>query len=353
MTMTTHRRRILPLADWPAEDQALWARLCGDADPLEDPGAFAGLRPATRENYRTCYGAWLSWYLAGEHPATGHHPRTRVTPAGVSAWLVSMDHLAASTCHQRVLGLERVVVAERGDLAFGWLRRLVRHLERVANNSPRKRHPPEDVTSLDLVRLGWRLIQGADIAGPPDLKAARAARDGLLILLLAHVPIRIGNYRDLRIGEHLVSVGHRFRIALSSSETKTHRPYEADIPDTLTGAVHAYLARFRPVLLRGNRDTRALWINDAGRPYTHHNLGARIANLTERHLGRRVTAHQFRHVSATTIARFAPEQAAIIPGVMGHVRDGTAETYYIRAGSLDASNHYKTLVEEIRKGASP
>ena len=275
-----------------------------------------------------------------------------MTPAHVSAWLVSMNDLAASTRHQRVLGLERVVVADRGDLAFGWLRRLVRHLEHVANSSPRKRHPPEDVTSLDLVRLGWRLIQGADIAGPRDLEAACAARDGLLILLLAHVPIRIANCRDLRIGEHLLSVGTGFRIVLAASVTKTHQAFEADVPDILTDVLLAYLRRHRPVLLMGNQDPGDLWINDAGRPYSHHHLGARIAALTERHLGRRVTAHQFRHVSATTIARFAPGQAGIIKGVMGHVDDGTAEMYYIRAGSLDASSRYKTIVDDLRKGAS-
>ncbi len=80
-----------------------------------------------------------------------------------------------------------------------------------------------------------------------------------------------------------------------------------------------------------------------------HNVGQRIAKLTERHLGKRVSLQRFRHCAATTIASTSPELTRIIRPLLAHTTNRTAERYYNRARMIDAGRRHAATLSNLEK----
>ena len=57
----TARRLCLPLAAWPAVDQACWLAATRHGDLLLDDGPAAHLRPGSLDKHADGYGRWLAW----------------------------------------------------------------------------------------------------------------------------------------------------------------------------------------------------------------------------------------------------------------------------------------------------
>src|SRR5262249_21782265 len=73
-------------------------------------------------------------------------------------------------------------------------------------------------------------------------------RDGLMIALLALVPLRRRNFVGLRLDWNVVEINGTWLIRLDASETKTHAPLEMLWPDELLGPLNTYLNVHRPRL---------------------------------------------------------------------------------------------------------
>ena len=57
-------------------------------------------------------------------------------------------------------------------------------------------------------------------------EAALLHRDGLIIALLALVPLRRRNFASLRLHRNVIAINDVWLITLDGSETKTHAPLE-------------------------------------------------------------------------------------------------------------------------------
>jgi hypothetical protein len=96
----------------------------------------------------------------------------------------------------------------------------------------RARHrPTRDKSNLrlsdELVELGFELMHAAgDLVG---LDAAIAYRDGLLIAILALIPLRRRNLADLALGVTLVREGSSWIVAFGEDDTKTHAAFEGSL----------------------------------------------------------------------------------------------------------------------------
>lgn len=83
------------------------------------------------------------------------------------------------------------------------------------------------VRPRQLLELGTTLMAEADAALAEDPRsAALAYRNGLLIALMALVPLRSGNFSQMEFGRHLARLGDGIRVAFAAGEMKTHRPLE-------------------------------------------------------------------------------------------------------------------------------
>ena len=126
------RQRILPLADWPAPDRALWARLVAPAGPLDDPGALSGLRESSRTTIRNGYARWLAW-LADAGPAVlAANPAARATPERLLAWMTAMAEHAPMSRLMLLQATLRVVIPAAPEADWRGARRLETVVRREA-----------------------------------------------------------------------------------------------------------------------------------------------------------------------------------------------------------------------------
>jgi integrase len=212
----------------------------------------------------------------------------------------------------------------------------------------RARHKPaRDKRNLklsdELLGLGLSLIDQATAAtglAPPVLH-----RDGLMIALLALVPLRRRNFAGLRLNWNVIEINGTWLISLNASETKTHAPLEILWPSELLAPLDTYLNVHRPRLSATNgRWTKpvgnALWVSTDGSPMTEMAIYDRIRTHTQRAFGTPINPHLFRDAAATTLAIADPAHVRVAAPLLGHRTFATTERHYQHAQSVDAHRAY-------------
>ena len=256
-------RLHLPYAQWPAADRLLWERAMGsDDDPFAD-AAGARLAKASQHDYLFAWRRFLGFLAIHEPTALELAPAERLTIERVRPFVA---HLAETNIPRSVAGqvdavykAARVMMPERD---WTWLKavkaRLYRGGARAAPTGP-------VITSVQLLDLGQQLMDESKPApGTPISKHdALRYRDGLMIALLAFIPLRRKNLAALEIGRHLVREGDSWFVIIPREETKTGTPIEFPVPELLEPYLAIYLDIVRPRMLR-RPACAALWMNSKG-----------------------------------------------------------------------------------------
>ena len=91
-----------------------------------------------------------------------------------------------------------------------------------------------------LYKLGIDLMDKASASAADFDKPSKAQafqyRDGLIIALLALIPLRRRTLAALRIGRHLVKVGENWALDIPAEDTKTRRALDYPVSPELSGA---------------------------------------------------------------------------------------------------------------------
>jgi integrase len=196
-----------------------------------------------------------------------------------------------------------------------------------------------------------------DAASKTDpLDAATQYRDGLILLLLVHLPLRRKNFTNLTIGESIVFREGQWFIQLTPEQTKTHAWFEAQIDPRLVPWLETYLAVHRPVLLqcrgRWYRPTHGeLWVSTHGSPMTQMALYDRVTERTCTAFGEPISPHRFRDILASTIASHAPEHIHAAAPLLGHASLKTTEKYYRVAQAQEGQKRYVATIDGMRRKA--
>jgi len=90
-----------------------------------------------------------------------------------------------------------------------------------------------------------RAITKANATENISLACALGYRDGLMIALLALIPLRRRTLAALRIGRQLVRSGDHWALDIPARDIKTKRPLEYPISAELSGRIDVYLNQFR------------------------------------------------------------------------------------------------------------
>ena len=150
-------------------------------------------------------------------------PALRITPERVRRYIDSLIGLNNSTASviARLRELGEVARVLAPDLSWVFIN--------IFESRIRARHKPaRDKRNLklsdELLGLGLSLIDKA--AACSGREAALLHRDGLMIALLALVPLRRCNFGGLRLGRNVVAINDLWLISLDESETKTRAPLE-------------------------------------------------------------------------------------------------------------------------------
>ena len=250
-------RLHLPYGQWPAADRLLWERAMGSDDPFAD-AAGARLAKASQHNYLFAWRRFLGFLAIHEPTALELAPTERLTIERVRSFVA---HLAETNTPRSVASqvdalyqAARVMMPERD---WTWLKAVKARLYRAA---PASAPTGPVITSVQLLDLGQQLMdESKPTPGTPiSMDDAVRYRDGLMIALLAFIPIRRKNLAALEIGRHLVREGDGWFVIIPREETKTGTPIEFPVPELLNSYLAIYLDIVRPRMLRRPGLRRAL-----------------------------------------------------------------------------------------------
>jgi integrase/recombinase XerD len=345
--MPPEPRLHLPYAKWPAGDRLLWQRAMNGDDPFAEVTGIR-LAKASQHSYFFAWRRFLGFLANSEPEALQIAPHERLVIERVRSFVT---HLAESNTPRSVanqihlLHLAARLMLPESD--WTWLKALKRRLFAVA--------PAHDangpvVTSLQLLDLGEQLMDESEPAPPEPISTYDAIqyRDGLMIALVAFIPIRRKNLAALEIGRHLVREGGRWFVVVPGQETKTGRPIDYPVPELLTPYLATYLNIIRPQLLQ-HTTCVALWLNSRGGALAYAAIGDIFGRHSMSRLGFRVTPHDARDAAGTFWALFAPDQIRVARDLLAHRDLRTTLKYYNRARGIEASRAYGDVLVGMRR----
>jgi integrase len=340
--MPPQPRLHLLYGEWPSADRLLWEQAVSNDDPFA-----AGMRLA-KATQKRCLRAWRRFlrFLANREPIVLESaPAERLTAERVR-WFVR--HLAETNRPRSVAShVDALYQAARLMMPgrdWSWLKAIKGRLYAAAPaHSPRS----PVITSVLLLDLGQQLMdENKPIPGTPIRKdSAVSYRDGLLISLLAFVPLRRRNL-VLEIGRHVVLVNDRWFIIIPREETKTGTSIEFPIPELLDPYLAVYLDIVRPRLLRDSR-CNALWVSGKRGALSYHAIGNILARHSLRHFGFRIATHDARDAAATTWAISAPDQIGICRDLLAHSDLRMTTKHYNRARGIEASRVHGLVIANL------
>lgn len=345
-------RRSLEPATWPDIDRQRWA------EARRVKSFLSGATPAAKWSPKRCrileqgYGQWLCFLLRHGELDREQLPEARVTPVRIGAFVAELQaRVSPWSTAMMMQGVQRMLAVIAPAEDWSWLTKAVANLKRWAKPSRDRRG--HMVSPDQLYALGRSLMDQADLDAN-RYHAATMARDGLMIAVLACCPVRIANLTQIRIGRHLLFDSDRYRLVFGEEETKTDRKIEGELPPEMTAMVGRYLdVHRRHLLSRGSGETTtSLRIDRWGRPMHESPIRTQIEKRTRDAFGRHVWPHLFRAIAATGFADLAPDEASLIPDLLGHASTQTAHKHYVLSRGMLAHKTVQTTLLEARAEAA-
>ena len=232
---------------------------------------------------------------------------------------------------------------------WSWLLTLSKRIKAAAPPKPRKYHL---VTSDRLYALGIELMDRAVAEAEAAKRITKAQafiyRDGLIIALLALIPLRSRTLVALRIGKHLVKTGDLWALDIPAADTKTRRPLDYPISKELCTRIDLYLERFRRRIPGADTHT-GLWASNKRRPMSAIGIYNAVRRRTKKAFGFAVNLHRFRHAAASFWSIRDPVNVRGAKDLLGQASFGITEKHYIMGQSRLAGRALAHAVDAARK----
>lgn len=204
------------------------------------------------------------------------------------------------------------------------------------------------------MRDGWTDKQGR-VHAPKPIDAAWLATLAAAIEIELHLPLRIRNLVELRLGEEITlakspSGKWRGQIRVDASVTKNGIGVATELNGESLQLVRTYLDEYRSNL--PNAHTNWLFPGKTSplKPRDKATFGAAIAETVHQYVGFRVNPHAFRCIVATLILEADPNAIDDVRAILGHSTFDTALKYY-RGNETKgaAARHSQNLTQMRRK----
>jgi len=266
MSCKPKNRRSLPFADWPERDRALW-QAAAHPDPFAIiPLPLAKWRPSQCREAAKNYGTWLRYLQTTEPSLLALPLDERMTAARLGQFCAARQgQVEVATLAKCVADLYGIMLSLAPNQDWAWLKQL-RHL--ICSHAKRQLPKTKAFThAAELLRVGQELIAAA-FTGTGKIEDPIGFRDGLIILLLILVPVRITQFSLIQLDQHLMQgQDGDWRLHWEAGETKTNRAATHPVPPELVEILRLYIGEVRPKLLARAKpvaDTAALWIGARG-----------------------------------------------------------------------------------------
>jgi len=341
----------LPVAEWPAEDCALFDAAFADGDIFDDDrGAGADLSAGSR---RTIVFGWRRWlgFLAERHPGDLRLAAAdRVTVERVPDYVAHLSTtMTASSTATTVAQLYNGARLAAPDRDWEWLKALKTRLQALGVPEDRFERlvPPHETLELGIALM--------DAAKTPSINGRKWAdiqfRDGLIIALLSLWPIRRRSLAALTLA-HVEFGEDRADMLLDPEDTKAGRAESWSVPGLFQPYLRRYLAEIRPILV-GRHTHDALWVGQRGNALGDGAIYEAMCRRTKLAFGKAMAPHDFRRAGPTFLAMDAPEKVGLIPGILQHASPETGDRYYNLASTAAASRRHSATIIELRERHRP
>jgi len=175
----------------------------------------------------------------------------------------------------------------------------------------------------------------------------------LAIDILLTCPMRMKNLASLSFGDHLRWPNGRGKPAIliiKGSETKNGLPIEAEIPSELADRLWTYRTEIGPAVIGRHPDT--LFVTTTGRPRTQGAVTVSIEKAAYKHVGIRLTPHQFRHFAAKVVLDANPGAHELVRQLLVHKNMKTTTGYYAGMDTLRAGRAHAKLIMQLKNDAT-
>jgi integrase len=325
----------LPYEAWPEEDRTRWAAAFkAGTDLFDERGPAAHLAEPTRRRLQYAYGKFLLFLSFHDASLLTCTPAERLDRNIIEAYVKWQPKSCggitlANYLHHLRFTLRYICPNED----WSWLLTITKRITAQAKQKPKQYHL---VTSESLYALGIELmdraIAGGNVAKSVSSRQALDYRDGLIIALLALIPLRLRTLAALRIGKQLVQSSDLWALDIPAEDTKTKRPLDYPISAELSWRIDRYLNRFRR-RIPGAIVHDYLWASQLGRPMRDSTIYATVRRRTRETLGFAVNPHRFRHAAGTLWSIHDPANVRGVKDLLGHASFDTTEKHYIMSKS--------------------
>jgi integrase len=172
----------------------------------------------------------------------------------------------------------------------------------------------------------------------------------LAIDILVHVPLRMANLSAIKFDTHLHWPQGQRKPALltfSAQETKNFARLKFELPAFLADRIQVYRNEIAPALI-GQKPAK-FFVTHRGKPRSQATIAIAIYKAVLRHLGVKVTPHQFRHLCAKLHLDRNPGAYELVRQMLGHSSVKTTANFYAGVDTLRAGRAHAELVNELRE----
>jgi integrase len=175
-------------------------------------------------------------------------------------------------------------------------------------------------------------------------------QNALAIDLLLHFAPRMQNLCSLRFDKHLHWPQGRRNPALltfSDDETKNDISIGREIPTFLAERLQVYRNEICPAVIGKRPD--AVFVTFSGKPRTQAAIKIAIEKTVLKHLGVKITPHQFRHLYAQAVLDANPGAHLSVQEGLGHKNLKTTINFYAGINTRRAGRAHAELLQKIRE----
>jgi integrase/recombinase XerD len=350
--MPVPRKLMLLFAHWPIEDLRRWEAAFQSGDLFDESAPGTRLAAATRQLRLESYGRYLGFLSAKHSKLLKRSPEARIDRRILAEYVAWRRRSCGDISLAADLGsLRGTLKLICPDTDWSWLQSIA---NRIAAAAPRPARKYNLVTSERLYALGIELMDNAVNAADAVRVGTRRAikyRDGLIISVLAVIPLRRGTLAALQIGRHLIKVADHWQLDIPAEDTKTRRPLDYSIPKELSARIDLYLDRFRSCI-RGSDKHACLWPSHHSIPMRPDSTNVAVRKRTKRAFGFAVNLHRFRHAAATFWSLYDPVNVRGAKDLLGQTTFATTEKHYIMAQSRLAGRALARTIDNLKSSAT-
>jgi integrase/recombinase XerD len=345
--MTARQRKQLAYNEWPQEIRQRWEAAFKAGDFLDDMGAGAHLALASRAALKAACGRFLGFLKGQQCPLLfDQTPENQVNPAVIIDYVQDRrqscsEQTIATELHHLRLALRLICP----DADWTWL---LIATKRIAAQAKPKRQKHHLVTSERLYALGFALMdkamETASAVGAISKACAFDYRDGLMIVLLAAIPMRRRTFAALRIGKQLVKSGNLWALDIGAEDTKNQQALEFSLSAKLSARIDLYLEKFRK-RIPGANNHDGVWASNKGRVMDAGTIYDMVRRRTRKAFGFPVNLHRFRHAATTFWSIRDPKNVRGTKDLLGHASFTTTDKHYIMSQSRLAGRRLAQIVD--------